>query len=169
MKRSRWLKATILPGAPLKKRHVCGAFSMPDHVSPLTSKPAQAQNTRNAMKLGIIERAQRLALDAPDSLIAVYGMDNRCIWASPSHFTILGYPEDETVGARWNKFVAPEDHPHAQLAGDDAFFHGRSIRFHLNAATKTGVRIPLQCEAWIKLDRPHRRMVLLFQGTPVDR
>jgi PAS domain-containing protein len=119
------------------------------------------------MKLGIIQKTQTLAEELPDSLIAVYGMDHRCIWASPSHFTILGYPDEEMIGYKWTKFVAPEDHPHADLAGADARFNGRSIRFSINAATKTGVRIPLKCEAWIKIDRPSHRIVLVFQGTPV--
>ncbi len=113
----------------------------------------------------IIELAKRTAGQHPSDLVAVYAMDQTCSWASPTHLTILGYSENEMLGRPWKEFVAPEDHAHASLAGDDALLHGRSIDFSISAVTKTGGRVALRGQAWISIDQNTHMGFLFFQAS----
>jgi PAS domain-containing protein len=112
----------------------------------------------------ILKRAQELAHKHPDELVSVYSMDEKCRWASPSHQTILGYPPADSLGKSWKVFVAPEDHAHASLAGDDALLHGKSIEFGLVTRTKAGERVPMRGQAWITMDQNSGTGYLFFRA-----
>jgi len=122
----------------------------------------------NNQDFAIITHAIELARKRPGDLVSVYTMDETCFWASPSHHKLLGYKPEEMIGRHWKDSVAPEDHDHATLAGDDAFLNGQSIEFRLQAITKQGQRIPLRGRAWISIDTPKHTPVLVFQATPRD-
>jgi PAS domain-containing protein len=112
----------------------------------------------------ILARAQELAHKHPNDLVSVYGMDEQCRWASPSHQTILGCPPADSLGKSWKVFVAPEDHAHATLAGDDALLHGKSIEFGLVTRTRAGERIPMRGQAWISMDQDSATGYLFFRA-----
>ena len=112
-------------------------------------------------------RAKELSQKYPNDIIALYSMDNKCRWASPSHETILGYNQKEMIGEPWTKFVAPEDHAHADLAGTDAILHGESINFGIKARTKTGSRVSLRGTARILVDQDTQVGYLLFHASEV--
>ena len=115
-----------------------------------------------------IQYVKRLVREKPDDLVAMYGMDSRCVYASPSHEAILGYKATEVVGRPWTDFVAPEDHSHAELAGTDAMLNGESVSFAFNAMAESGDRIRLRGTAKIMVDPPTRHPFLIFQAQVVN-
>jgi PAS domain S-box-containing protein len=113
-----------------------------------------------------IERAEKLAAQSPQALVALYAFDDTCRWASPSHHDILGYTANEMVGRSWKEFIAAEDHAHATLAGDDAILSGRSIEFTIQARAKTGGALTLKGTAWGMVDRETGKGCLAFNASP---
>ncbi len=112
----------------------------------------------------LLARGIDLVKQYPRDLIAIYSLDGVCEWASPTHESILGYSPGEMVGRHWKQSVAPEDHAHADLAGNDALLNGRSIEFGFRAATRTGLRVDLRAVAWISLDEVTHAPHLFFHG-----
>jgi PAS domain S-box-containing protein len=115
------------------------------------------------------DQAKKLVAKRPDDIVALYSFDDRCCYASPSHETILGISPTEMIGKKWTEVVAPEDHDHADLAGNDAFLNGQSIEFGLSAVTRSGSRVPLRGVARITTDPITRTGYLLFQASVVSR
>ncbi|MBW4061033.1 PAS domain-containing protein [Candidatus Saccharibacteria bacterium] len=98
----------------------------------------------------------------PEAIVALYSFDNRCRFASATHRTILGYSQAEMIGKHWSEVVSPEDHAHANLAGNDAVLLGQSIEFGLRVLTKAGERVPLRGAARILTDADSDEYYLLF-------
>jgi 8-oxo-dGTP pyrophosphatase MutT (NUDIX family) len=115
---------------------------------------------------GHFVQAEALAAKHPQDLVALYNMDERCVWASASHDTILGVSPAASVGRHWHEFVAPEDHDHARLAGNDAFLNGRSINFSIRARGKSGDLVALRCQAWLVRDEASGQPLMTFRATP---
>ena len=114
------------------------------------------------------DQAEQFTANHPDDIVALYSMDERCRYASPSHLTILGYSTEQMMGKPWTDCVAPEDHAHASLGGDDALLHGESIEFGLHGLTVTGERVPLRGTARILFDVTSNTGYLLFHAHVVE-
>ena len=113
----------------------------------------------------LVSRARQLSRDNPQDLISVYSInDDTCLFASPSHFEILGYPYPDMLGQNWQSFVATQDRPHAALAGSDAILMGASIEFSLLILSKSGELVPVRATTWTEIDLDTGWKVLFFQA-----
>ena len=111
-----------------------------------------------------IKMAKKLASEHPDEIVSLYSFDNLCRYASPSHASLLGRDPESMIGRKWTEFVAPDDHEHANLAGDDALLNGESIDFSISTRTQSGDLVPLKCRARILADPKTRTSYLLFRA-----
>jgi PAS domain S-box-containing protein len=114
-----------------------------------------------------LDYAKKTAKKCPDDIVSLFSLDNLCRYASPSHEAILGVTPEDAIGRPWTDFVSPEDHSHAQLAGDDAMLNGQSIEFGFRAQAKSGERVPLRGIARIIVDPANRQPYLLFHAQVV--
>jgi len=114
--------------------------------------------------------AVKMAQDHPEDIVAVYAIvSSSCVFASPSHETILGYTTTEMLGKSWQTFVAPEDHAHAALAGADAMLMGNSIEFGFLGLTKSGERVAMRGSARIRTNPGTLTPFLFFRAHRHDR
>jgi len=115
----------------------------------------------------LVSRARQLSRDHPQDLVSVYSLnDDTCLFASPSHFEIMGYHYPDMLGQNWRMFVAGRDHQHAALAGADAILMGSSIEFSLLILSKTSELVPVRANTWTENDPDTGWKFLFFQAHP---
>ncbi|HUD11896.1 MAG TPA: PAS domain-containing protein [Candidatus Saccharimonadia bacterium] len=129
---------------------------------------APGNNRIKEIDPSVLAHGQQLAASDPAGIVAIYSTTNEtCMYASPSHKSLLGYTPEEMIGKKWTEVVAPEDHAHANLAGSDAFLNGKSIEFGIRAVTRNGQRVPLRGTARVLGNPSTGAGYLLFHASAV--